>query len=96
MIKVTHQGQGHIKVKVKYLHFFKFHVACALCKRVVCIRLKCYLLLHVTDSQRSIRQISDRVCILDKTDVAMIRDFFVKFFVKLDELNKKNFVKSWV
>ena len=43
-VKVIHQGQGHIKVKVKYLHPFKFHVARALCKRVVCIRLKCYLL----------------------------------------------------
>ena len=42
-VKVTHQGEGHIKVKVKYLHPFKFYVAHALCKRVVCIRLKCYL-----------------------------------------------------
>ena len=23
-VKVTHQGEGHIKVKVKYLHPFKF------------------------------------------------------------------------
>ena len=43
-VKVTHQGEGHIKVKVKYLHPFKFYVAHTLCKRVVCIRLKCYLL----------------------------------------------------
>ena len=42
-VKVTHQGEDHIKVKVKYLHPFKFYVARALCKRVVCIRLKCYL-----------------------------------------------------
>ena len=42
-VKVTQQGEGHIKVKVKYLHPFKFYVAHALCKRVVCIRLKCYL-----------------------------------------------------
>ena len=42
-VKVTHQGEGHIKVKVKYLHPFKFYVAHTLCKRVVCIRLKCYL-----------------------------------------------------
>ena len=42
-VKVTHQGEGHIKVKVKYLHPLKFCVAHALCKRVVCIRLKCYL-----------------------------------------------------
>ena len=46
-VKVTHQGEGHIKVKVKYLHPFKFYVAHALCKRVVYIRLKCYLLLYV-------------------------------------------------
>ena len=25
-VKVTHQGEGHIKVKVKYLHPFKFYV----------------------------------------------------------------------
>ena len=43
-VKVTHEGKGHIKVKVKYLHPFKFYVAHTLCKRVVCIRLKCYLL----------------------------------------------------
>ena len=43
-VKVTHQAEGHIKVKVKYLHPFKFYVACTLCKWVVCIRLKCFLL----------------------------------------------------
>ena len=43
-VKLIHQGEGHIKVKVKYLHPFKFYVTHALCKRVVCIRLKCYLL----------------------------------------------------
>ena len=43
-VKVTHQGEGHIKVKVKYLHPFKFYVACTFYKRVVCIRMKCYLL----------------------------------------------------
>ena len=26
-VKVTHQGESHIKVKVKYLHPFKFYVA---------------------------------------------------------------------
>ena len=26
-VKVTHQGEGRIKVKVKYLHSFKFYVA---------------------------------------------------------------------
>ena len=36
-VKVTHQGEGHIKVKVKYLHPFKFYVAHTLCKWVVCI-----------------------------------------------------------
>ena len=44
-VKITHQGEGHIKVKVKYLHPFKFYVARTLCKRVICIRLKYYLLL---------------------------------------------------
>ena len=45
-VKVTHQGEGHIKVKVKYLHPFKFYVAHTLCKRVVCIRLKYYLFFY--------------------------------------------------
>ena len=40
-VKVTHQGEGHIKVKVKYLHSFKFYVA-----HTLCIRLKCYLFFH--------------------------------------------------
>ena len=43
-VKVTYQGEGHIKVKVKYLHPFKFYVAHTLCKRVVCIRLNAFLL----------------------------------------------------
>ena len=47
-VKVTHQDEGHIKVKVKYLHLFKFNVAHTLCKRVVCIRLKCYLFHYVS------------------------------------------------
>ena len=42
-VKVGHQGEGHIKGKVKYLHLFKFYVTHTLCKQVVCIRLKCYL-----------------------------------------------------
>ena len=46
-VKVTHQGEGHIKVKVKYLHPFKFYVSHALCKRVVCIQLKCYLFKNI-------------------------------------------------
>ena len=25
-VKVTHQGEGHIKVKIKYLQAFKFYV----------------------------------------------------------------------
>ena len=41
------RSRSHIKVKVKYLHPFKFYVAHALCKRVVCIRLKCYLFVIV-------------------------------------------------
>ena len=36
-VKVTHQSEGHIEVKVEYLHLFKFYVARTLCKRVVCI-----------------------------------------------------------
>ena len=32
-VKVTHQGEGHIKVKVKYLHPFIFYAAHTLCKR---------------------------------------------------------------
>ena len=36
-VKVTHQGEGHIKVKEKYLHPFHFYV--------VCIRLKCILVI---------------------------------------------------
>ena len=45
-VKVTHQGEGHIKVKVKYLHSFKFYLTRTLCKRVVSIRLKCYLFVN--------------------------------------------------
>ena len=43
-VKVTHQGEGHIKVKVKYLHPFKFYVGHTLGMRVVCIRLNAFLL----------------------------------------------------
>ena len=43
-VKDTHQGEGCIKVKVNYLHPFKFYVAHTLCKRVVCIRLNSFLL----------------------------------------------------
>ena len=42
-VKVTHQGEGHIKVKVKYLHPFKFYVANTFCKQVVCFRLNAFL-----------------------------------------------------
>ena len=45
MVKVTHQGQGHIKVKVKNLHPSNFMYPILLHKRVVCIRLKCVLVL---------------------------------------------------
>ena len=44
-VKVTHQGEGHIKVKVKYLHPFKFYVAHTFCKQVVCIQLNAFLFL---------------------------------------------------
>ena len=43
-VKGTHQGEGCIKVKVNYLHPFKFYVAHTLRKRVVCIRLNSFLL----------------------------------------------------
>ena len=48
-VKVTHQGEGHIKVKVKYLYPIKFYVACTFCKRVVCIRLNEFLLTCADD-----------------------------------------------
>ena len=44
-VKVIHQGEGHIKIKVKYLHPFKSYVAHTLCKWVVCIRLNASLFL---------------------------------------------------
>ena len=37
-VKVTHQGEGHIRVKEKYLCPFQFYVAHTISKRVVCIR----------------------------------------------------------
>ena len=42
-VKFIHQGEGHIKVKVKYIHPFKFYVAHTVCKRVVCIQLNAFL-----------------------------------------------------
>ena len=33
-VKVTYQGEGYIKVKVKYLHSFKFYLAHTLCNRL--------------------------------------------------------------
>ena len=47
MVKVTHQGQGHIKVKVKNLHPSNFMYPILLRKRVVCIRLKCVLVIKL-------------------------------------------------
>ena len=41
--KITHQGEGHIKVKETYLCSFQFYVAHTVSKRVVGIRLKCIL-----------------------------------------------------
>ena len=41
-VKFIHQGEGHIKVKVKYLQSFKFYVAHTLCKWLVCIRLNAF------------------------------------------------------
>ena len=48
-VKFIHQGEGHIRVKVKYRYLFKFYVAHTLCKWVVCIRLKC-VLVHQHDT----------------------------------------------
>ena len=48
-VKVTRQSEGHIKVKVKYLHPFKFYVGHTFCKRVVCIRLNAFLLAVLVD-----------------------------------------------
>ena len=45
-VKFIHQGECYIKVKVKYLHPFKFYVAHTFCKRVVCIRLNALLLIN--------------------------------------------------
>ena len=44
-VKVTHQREGHIKVKEKYLCPFQFCVAHTVSMGVVCIRLKCILVL---------------------------------------------------
>ena len=46
MVKVTHQSQGHIKVKVKNLHPSDFIHPILLRKWVVCIRLKYVLVLN--------------------------------------------------
>ena len=35
-VKFIHQGEGHIKVKVKYLHSFKFYVVHTLCSLYCC------------------------------------------------------------
>ena len=42
-VKVTHQDEGHTKVKVKYLHPFRFYVVHTLCKWLVCIQLNAFL-----------------------------------------------------
>ena len=39
-VKVTHQGEGHIKVKVKYIHPFKFYITHTLHKREMLLVLK--------------------------------------------------------
>ena len=51
-VKVTHQGEGHIKVKVKYLHPFKSYVADTLRKWVVCIRLNAFLFLLCSEKSQ--------------------------------------------
>ena len=52
-VKFIHQSEGHIKIKVKYLHPFKFYVAHTFCKQVVCIQLNAFLFyLHVSFSSQ--------------------------------------------
>ena len=60
-VKFIHQGEGHIKVKVKYLHPFKFYVAHTFCKRVVCIQLNAFLLV------KSLNKICKYIVIYVKT-----------------------------
>ena len=38
-VKVTSQGEGHIKVKEKHLHPYQFYVAHTVSKWVFCIRI---------------------------------------------------------
>ena len=79
-VKVTHQGEGHIKFQVKYLHPFKFYVAHTLCKRVVCIRLKCYLLIVKNSGQFNHIMYRKRCESDPDTDaVQPHRDFLYKF-----------------
>ena len=42
-VKVIHQCEGHIKVKVKISTFFRFYAAYTVSKWVLCIHLKCLL-----------------------------------------------------
>ena len=46
-VKFIHQGEGHIRVKVTYLHPFKFYVAHTFCRRVVCIQLNAFLFISI-------------------------------------------------
>ena len=76
-VKVTHRGEGHIKVKVKYIHSFKFYVAHALCKRVVCIRLKCYLY-EIYLHHPTIRALSSD-WLVNSFVIIIYKNFFYKF-----------------
>ena len=66
-VKFIHQSEGHIKVKVKYLHPFRFYVASTLFKRVVWIRLNALNPIVKSDwfqktrNVRKMRHISNRI-----------------------------------
>ena len=89
-VKVTHQGKGHIKVKIKYLHSFKFYVVRTLCKRVVCIRLKCYLFVYKI--QNNFKTISSYLL---KQNIIVLESFRITCLGVLGEIelvlvNRKN------
>ena len=87
-VKVTHQSEGHIKVKVKYLHPFKFYVVSTLCKRVVCIRLKGYLFVQVM-TQRNNRHLSISVYISVLAIMDSISLMWGKYKIKVQKYRIK-------
>ena len=78
MVKVTHQGEGLIKVKENYLHLFKLYVAHTLCKQVVCIQLKCYLFVFLLKHKYKNIRFNGLLCAtgknidLDSDDISLI------------------------